>query len=316
MRAAIVYNPIKIDVDAVRAIVAAEEASAGWEESLWFATSEDDPGRGAAEQALEAAVDLVIAAGGDGTVRVVAETIAGTDVVFALLPSGTGNLLARNMALTLDDVEHSIHTAFTGTERAVDLGRIAIRGEDDSVTEHAFLVMAGIGLDAKMLAATDEDLKAKVGWLAYLKAMVTALRDSNELRVRYQLDDERSAELRAHTLIVGNCGTLQGNVLLLPDAAVDDGQFDILLLRPEGIASWLQIIAKVFIENGIVRRTPLGKIFKGREIDSLNYRTGRKLTVRFSSPQEIELDGDGFGTAKGFRATIDPGALRIRVPKA
>ncbi|MFZ7087664.1 diacylglycerol/lipid kinase family protein [Curtobacterium sp. RRHDQ10] len=316
MRAAVVYNPVKIDLEAVRAVVQKEEQSAGWDETLWCETSKEDPGRGATQEAIDAGVDLVIAAGGDGTVRIVAETLADHDITLALLPSGTGNLLARNMDLTLDDVEHSLHTAFTGDERAIDLGRISIRTESDAVEEHAFLVMAGVGLDAQMLAATDEDLKAKVGWLAYVSAMVTAFRHSNDLRIRYQLDDGGRSTIRAHTLIVGNCGTLQGNVLLLPDATVDDGLFDILLLKPEGIGHWIQIIAKVLFENGIVRRTPLGKFFKGKEIDALNYQKGAQLTVRFSEPQDIELDGDGFGVARGFRARIDAGALRVKVPAA
>ncbi|WP_423919708.1 diacylglycerol/lipid kinase family protein [Frigoribacterium sp. 2-23] len=314
MRAAVVYNPIKIDLDAVRKVVTAEAADAGWDETLWFETSAEDPGRGATERALEAEVDLVIAAGGDGTVRIVAEALADRDVLLALLPSGTGNLLARNMDLTLDDVEHSIHTAFTGTERKVDLGRIEIRREDGTVAKHAFLVMAGIGIDAKMLAATDEDLKAKIGWLAYVKAIITALRDDNTLRLRYQLDDGPTKRLHANTVIVGNCGTLTGNILLLPDAAIDDGLFDVLLLRPEGIGHWLQIIGKVLIENGLIRRTPLGKLVGERSIEALNYVTAKRLTARLQEPQEIELDGDGFGRAVGFRTTVDPGALRIRVP--
>ncbi len=314
MRAAVVYNPVKIDLDAVRRVVEKEQTAAGWDETLWFETSKEDPGRGATEKALEARVDLVIAAGGDGTVRIVAEALADHDTALGLLPSGTGNLLARNMNLTLDDVEHSVHTAFTGSERRIDLGRIEIRRDDDSVAKHAFLVMAGVGIDAKMLAATDEDLKAKIGWLAYVKAIVTALRDDNTLRLRYRLDDGPTKRLHANTVIVGNCGTLTGNILLLPDAALDDGLFDVLLLRPEGIGHWLQIIGKVIIENGLIRRTPLGKLFGERKIDALNYVTAKRLTARLQEPQEIELDGDGFGKAIGFRTTVDAGALRIRVP--
>jgi YegS/Rv2252/BmrU family lipid kinase len=320
MRAAVVYNPVKIDLDAVRAVVRQEEQAAGWDETLWCETSKEDPGRGATQEAIDAHVDLVIAAGGDGTVRIVAETLADHDIALALLPSGTGNLLARNMNLTLDNVQHSIHTAFTGDERAIDLGRIEVRegsgSSSSSVRKHAFLVMAGVGLDAKMLAATDEDLKAKIGWLAYVKAIFTALRDKNELHVRYQLDDDEPSSIRAHTLIVGNCGTLQGNILLLPDASVDDGLFDILLLKPNGIGNWIQIIAKVVFENGIIRRTPLGKLFKSTEIDALNYVKGKQLTVRFRHPQQLELDGDPFGEARGYRIRMDEGALRVKVPAA
>lgn len=313
-RAAVVYNPVKIDVEAVRAVVGRQQEAAGWGETLWFETSREDPGRGQTTEAVAAGVDLVIAAGGDGTVRVVAETLAGGDVPLALLPSGTGNLLARNMDLTLDDVEHSVRTAFTGRDRAIDLGRIEIRGEDGAVTEHAFLVMAGLGIDAKMLAATDDDLKARIGWLAYVAAIVTAFRDDNGLRLQYRLDDGPVRRLHANTVIVGNCGTLTGNILLLPDAALDDGQFDVLMLRPEGLVHWLQILGKVLIENGIVQRTPLKRLVGRREIGALNYVKARTMTARLNAAQEIELDGDGFGRAVGFRTRVDPGAITVRVP--
>jgi diacylglycerol kinase (ATP) len=113
--AAVIYNPIKVDLDAIRAVVAREEASAGWGETLWFPTSVDDAGQGPASEAIEAGVALVIAAGGDGTVRAVAEGMRESSIPLALLPSGTGNLLARNLNLTLNDLDHSINTAFTGT---------------------------------------------------------------------------------------------------------------------------------------------------------------------------------------------------------
>ena len=89
--------------------------AAGWSESLWFETSVEDPGQGMTREALEAGVD--------------------TKTPLALLPSGTGNLLARNLDLTLDDLDHSVHSAFAGKNRSVDL--------------------------AKMLENTDQDLEAK-----------------------------------------------------------------------------------------------------------------------------------------------------------
>ena len=73
---------------------------------------------------------MIIVAGGDGTVRAVAEAVRDHDVALALLPSGTGNLLARNLDLTLDDLEHSIHSAFTGEDRKIDVGVIEMRRAD------------------------------------------------------------------------------------------------------------------------------------------------------------------------------------------
>ena len=316
-RAALVYNPIKVDLDALKEAVAAEEAEAGWAETLWLETSEDDPGQGPTKKALAEKVDLVIAAGGDGTVRAVAEALRGSDVPLALLPSGTGNLLARNLDLTLDDVGNSLRTAFRGTDRAIDLGVIRIEHEDGSITKHAYLVMAGLGLDAKMLAATDDELKARVGWLAYAKAIVTVLRDKNQLRLRYRLDDAPTRTVRAHTIMIGNCGSLPANILLLPDAAVDDGLFDIVVLRPEGFFGWLQIMGKVFWENGVLRRTSVGRRLMGdtKEVRALNYLRGSELVLRLQRPEEIELDGDGFGKAVALKTWIDAGALKVRVPE-
>jgi diacylglycerol kinase (ATP) len=219
------------------------------------------------------------------------------------------------MKLTLDDLEHSIHTAFTGAIRGVDLGTIRITHGDGEVTSHAFLVMAGAGIDAKMLAATDEGLKAKIGPLAYVAAIAKVVFDRNQLRLRYTLDGKRTHRMRAHTIIVGNCGTLTGNVLLLPNAVIDDGSFEIVVLRPEGVIGWGQILVKVLWENGVLRRTRLGRKMMTKEVEALNYVKGTELHVELSRPEEIELDGDGFGDAREFTATIAPQALRVRVPQ-
>ena len=312
--AAVVYNPIKIDLDALKQVVEREEQAAGWEPTLWFATSEEDPGQGPAKQALDAGATMVMAAGGDGTVRAVAEAVHGTEASLALLPSGTGNLLARNLSLTLNDVGHSVHSAFSGGDRSVDVAMMDILRADGSHDRHAFLVMAGLGLDAKMLAATDDELKKKVGWLAYVKAIITVLRDKNLLRMRFRVDQEEPRRLRAHTFMVGNCGSLPGNILLLPEAAVDDGLLDVVILRPEQLVGWIQIIVKVVWENGVLRRTRFGRKFRTREVKALNYLRGKEVTVRLNRPEEIELDGDPFGLATGMRTRVVPGGLTIRVP--
>ncbi|WP_104084167.1 hypothetical protein [Cryobacterium sp. Y11] len=72
----------------------------------------------------------------------------------ARLPSGTGNLLARNLDLSLDDLTGSAHTAFSGLERRIHLPLIDIRRADQSVSRNAFLVIAGLGLNATMLSNT------------------------------------------------------------------------------------------------------------------------------------------------------------------
>ncbi|RZS63613.1 diacylglycerol kinase family enzyme [Agromyces ramosus] len=312
--AAVIYNPVKVDVEELRAAIAAEPASADWAETAWYETTEADPGGGQAKQALEAGADLVIAAGGDGTIRAVAEVLGGTSTSLALLPSGTGNLLARNLDLTLDDMEHSIRTAFDGVDRRIDLAWADIRREGGGVERAAYLVMAGFGLDAKMVSNTDDDLKAKVGWLAYVDAIRKALREENRMRIKYRVDGHGTHSVSAHTLIIGNCGSLPANILLLPTAAIDDGRFEAVFLRPESAWGWTQILVKVIWENGVLRRTRLGRKLVSRDVDALRYVRGQRMDVVLSHPDEIELDGDTFGRAEAFRTWIDAGALTVRVP--
>ena len=310
--AAVVYNPIKVDLDAIEAAVAREEEANDWDPTVWLSTSEDDPGQGGAKEALESGASVVIVAGGDGTVRAVAEGLKDGAVPMALIPSGTGNLLARNLDLNLDDIELSVRTAFTGVDRKIDLGLIEITRADRAKTSHVFLVMAGLGLDAKMLANTDDDLKKKAGWLAYVTALATTLRDKHELRFRYTLNGGPSRATRAHTIIIANCGSLPSNIVLLPDAAVDDGQFDIALLRPEGFVGWVQIFVKVIWENGVLRRTKAGRALMTGEVSALRYVRAEELTVRLERPEQIELDGDGFGEATAFDVRVSPGGLTIK----
>lgn len=315
-RAAVIYNPTKVDLEKLRAAVEAAEGTGGWRTSLWLPTSEDDPGGGQARRAAGEGVDVVLAAGGDGTVRAVAEALRGSTVAMALLPSGTGNILARNLDLSLTKLDESVMVAFTGTDRQIDLGLVELARPDGGTEKHAFVVMAGIGLDAKMIANTRPGLKRRVGWLAYVDAIARSMRDSEKLRIHYRLDDNEPLTMRAHTIIVGNCGSLPGNVLLLPDAAIDDGVFDVVSLRPEGLGGWIQIWIKIVWENGVLRRSSVGRKIMGlsREVRTLRYLKAAAIDVRLDRPEEFELDGDEFGTVIGFTARIDPLALRVRVP--
>lgn len=312
--AAVVYNPIKVELDELKAAVAAEPGSAGWT-THWFPTSEDDPGAGAAKSALDAGATLVIAAGGDGTVRAVSEVVRTSEASIALLPSGTGNLLARNLNLTLDDVAHSLATAFGGATRDIDVASIELRRPDQSVEKHDFLVMAGAGLDAKIMSNTDPELKKKVGWLAYARALATVLRDQEALRLEYRVDNRRNHSARAQAIVIGNCGSLPANILLLPDAAVDDGLLDVIVLKPESFRGWVALVFKIFWENGVVKRTKIGRRMTDLKTDSVVMRQAKTVVARLSREEEVELDGDPFGTIVGFRVTVQPAALSVMVPK-
>jgi diacylglycerol kinase (ATP) len=317
MTAAVIYNPVKVKVKALRSTVKAAEAAAGWNKSLWFETSVLDPGGEIAKRAIAEGADVVMAAGGDGTVRAVAESLRGTGVPLALLPSGTGNVLARNLGLALNNLAQSVETAFTGTIRAIDLGVVEAERADGTRSTHTFLAMAGIGLDAQMAANTNATLKARAGWLAYVDSIARALRDHNSVKVRYSVDGRPVQSATVNTVIVGNCGLLPGNVLLLPEAEIDDGVFDIVAFRPNGFFGWVQISVKLFWENGVLRRSTVGRrlISLSREVRALRYFRGSELTLRLERPEDFELDGDPFGEAIALKTWVDHLSLRVMIPQ-
>ena len=103
----------------------------------------------------------------------------------------------------------------------------------------------------------------------------------------------------------------------MPEAVLDDGKFDLMMTRPDGVLGWIRVWMKVAWTNGVVRRTKAGKAIAGEHKNNpdLHYETGTSFTARLSDPEEIELDGDGFGKAIAFKAWIEPNALRVRAPE-
>jgi len=317
-RAAVVYNPIKVDLERLKTAVSAAEERYAWAPSAWFETEEQDFGQAATASALRRGASVVLAAGGDGTIRAVAEALRDSDVPIAVIPSGTGNLLARNLDLPLTNLDLSVDIAFAGDDRPIDLGMVEIvRASGDSET-HAFAVMAGLGLDAKMIKNTSTKLKKAVGWLAYIDGITRSLPELKPVRLSYRLNRGPEKQLSVHTIIVGNCGLLPGGLLLMPDAKPDDGILDIAALRPRGPFGWLKVWRKVAWENGVLRKSALGRriIDLSADVRDVTYLTGTELAMTVETPQEFQLDGDEFGEAKSVRAWVDPAALRVKVPAA
>lgn len=304
-RAAVVVNPTKFDggTGAVRRQVEAACASAGWAPPLWLETTEDDPGVGQTKQALAEGVEVVIACGGDGTVRTVGETLAGSGTPLGLLPTGTGNLLARNLDTDVTDVPTSMRIALSGRDRPVDVGWVTVVGahgeERTRPEEQAFLVMAGMGFDAAIMANAPEALKAKVGPIAYAISGLRQLR-GQQSRVRLEVDDE-TVHRRVRTVVVGNCGRLLGGLVLMPDAEVDDGWLDVVSISPKGVVGWAAVAVRV-----ISRRR--------RGHRRVEHWRARSVTIAAETPQPAQLDGDPVGDARELRMRVDPGALLVRVP--
>ncbi|MET3720138.1 MULTISPECIES: diacylglycerol kinase family protein [unclassified Arthrobacter] len=300
-RAAIIINPAKTaDVD-VEALVAKHSADNGWGEPIWLETTKGDPGVGQAKEALKQGADVVIAAGGDGTVRCVAEVLAGGDVPMGLLPLGTGNLLARNLGMDITDFDGAMAGALAGTERKIDVVRAR---RDDLDKEQVFLVMAGVGYDATIMADTNEDLKDKVGWLAYVDAGIRNL-PGRPVKATIEIDGKDVVHRGVRSVMVGNCGKVQGGLEIFPDAKMDDGLVDVAVLAPHhGRLGWLSVIV------GIIGR---GR-GRGRNKDTaVEYFQGKSVEIRLEHNDDYQIDGDHEGDAKQVVMTIDPGALTVRL---
>ena len=297
-RVAVVLNPSKIpDVEDFKERVRTVATRDGWSEPLWFETTVEDPGYGQALAALEAGVDLILAAGGDGTVRAVCEEVARTGTAVGILPHGTGNLLARNLDIPLN-TRDALDVAFSGQDRAIDLGTY----KTDSGTDTCFLVMAGLGMDAMIMNGVDDQLKSKVGWLAYFVSGVKAARYP-AMKVQISVDDGEFKKFKARTVVVGNVGFLQAGIPLLPDAQIDDGSLDVVVLAPKRFIGWLAIIVRV-----------LGRHRRSNE--QLGRLTGRKVVIRAEKPMPMQLDGDPVGEGLEITAEVQPGVLLVRVPVA
>ncbi|MGV0108785.1 diacylglycerol/lipid kinase family protein [Arthrobacter sp. CP30] len=296
-RAALIINPIKAtDVDVVGAVRRIAEED-GWDEPLVIETTADDPGHGQAREALDAGVDLVIAAGGDGTVRCVAEELAETGTMMALVPLGTGNLLARNLDIAVDDPDAAVEAAFRGTERTIDVVHVTVDRAQDA---HVFLVMAGIGYDAAIMSDTRDDLKDKVGWLAYVDAGLRNL-PGKPTRTTLSVDGGKPFERRLRSVMGGNCGKIMGGLEIFPGAKIDDGLMDLMTVAPKGALGWLAVAGKLFARG------------KGKD-PSLEYFQCRTAEVTLREPLEVQLDGDPLGQATHMAFEVKPDSLRLRMP--
>ncbi|MFI2104141.1 diacylglycerol/lipid kinase family protein [Isoptericola sp. NPDC019693] len=315
MRLAVVINPSKEGAADVRAIVERVCAEAALPAPLFYETTVDDPGTGQARQALADGADVVVAAGGDGTVRAVAEVLAGSGRPMGLIPVGTGNLLARNLDLPLTSVTDAVAVVLGGTDRAIDVGRARVTEfapdaeplvDGDPHRAHLFLVIAGLGFDAAMVADADDQLKARVGWVAYFLAGARHLH-GRRMRATIRLDDGEPVEARLRSIMVGNCGRLPGGITLLPDAVIDDGELDVAAVDTRGgLAGWAQLLGEVVAQGMGVRNDLPGKI--GR----IDHTRARRATIRVDEGEQAQVDGDPLGNAVELETWVEPGALVVR----
>jgi diacylglycerol kinase family enzyme len=248
-----------------------------------------------AKRAIHETVDLVVVAGGDGTVRVVCAELARSGIPVAVLPAGTGNLLARNLGIPLD-LDAALAALLDGTDRRID----SVQVEGDELDLDRFVVMAGLGLDAAIIADAPDRLKKHVGWAAYV---VSTLKNLNHpfVRIEIIIDDKSPLIRRARSVVIGNVGTLEANIPLLPDARPDDGLIDAVVLAPRRLAHWPRLALSLVLKS----------VQEGRHIERY---TGKRIQVTAARAVRRELDGDTIEDGRTLSAAVDPEPLIVRVP--
>lgn len=304
-RAAIIYNPARVGRERLQRIITASEAAEGFAASTWFATSQETAPELLVAEAVATGVDLVIVAGGDGTVRAVGTALGGTGVPFGIVPLGTANLLARNLGLPLGDTERAATIAFGGTDRPIDIGVLDYALANGSTGTLPYLVMAGFGIDADMVAGADATSKRRFGWLAYVGPIIWALRPRSGVPVTWSIDDEKPRTSRLHSMFLASCGIITAGIKLLPEATMDDGLLDILTIR--SVPRWLR-------DHDALRFPRYRKGDNPAGWEDFRYSRSTSVTVTLERPRIFQADGDAIGEVVAARATIRPSATLVRVP--
>jgi diacylglycerol kinase (ATP) len=251
--------------------------------------------RRATRKAMKAGSDLVVAVGGDGLVQQVLTVLAGTKVGLAIVPTGTGNLLAGNLDIP-DDHAEAVRVALGGLPRRIDVGRLSIGGK-----RRVFAVACGVGFDAEVMERTDGEQKGRWGKLAYVANAFLEAGHIHEVPHDITLDGVRRSTESAQVLIA-NFGRI-GPGLTAKKVKPDDGWLDVFIIHAGGplpalLAGWAAL-----------RQTDLGSDDGGR----VYHARARKIRIATTPARRVETDGGSLGRTP-INVSVRPRALTVMVP--
>jgi YegS/Rv2252/BmrU family lipid kinase len=255
----------------------------------WLTIRKGSAAKQAAAKAVAHGADVVLACGGDGTVRAAAEALVGTDTTLAVLPTGTANQFAHAMSIP-SDVTELLSLLTSRQTRTIDTGRC---------NDMTFLVMAGIGFDAALIDSAEDD-KDRLGMVAYLRAGAKEARQRKPFPAKVDVDGERVFDGDASCVLVANIGTLKG-FEAFPDASPTDGALDAAVVTASGVRDWAGLMV-----SAIRHRQHLS----GRA----DLHAGTTITVRTPAKHRFELDGGVKGEAKKLRFEVMPSSLIVCAP--
>ncbi|MCZ9882811.1 diacylglycerol/lipid kinase family protein [Arthrobacter sp. B2a2-09] len=305
-QAAIVVNTSKFStpraMERFQTEVESTFVSHGWTAPFWLQTTAESRGAKEARWAVRAGVDVVLVAGGDGTIRTVAQELAGSDIPIALLPIGTGNLLARNLGIPRKNITAAVQIACNSKDHPMDVGRLELdrTGNGNEVQGFVFLVMAGAGFDAATVGGADDTMKSGLGPAAYLLSGARATQEKMAFTT-ICVDGSTRRRRESHGVIVGNCGSLTMGLRLMPGAIPDDGLLDGVALLQRNVTDWARAAWSVVTRS------------RGRHRSMPRFQ-GRVIEVLTDAPQPVQVDGDVVGAGRMVRFHVQAEGLLVRRP--
>lgn len=234
-----------------------------------------------------ASPDRVVAVGGDGTVKMVAELVADIGIPLAIIPAGSANGLAKELGIPLE-VNAALDVAIHGSVQSID----AIKVNDQEICIH----LSDIGLNA-MLVKYFEGSKRRGMW-GYGRSLLRVLWDKQKMHASIRTDDGR-VERRAFMVVLANARKYGTGGNINPDGDISDGYFEVVVLRKLNLIE----IFKALLTD---------KSFHPNRIEVFKTKTA-EVHVRHRT--YFQVDGEYRGKLKDLKAEIIPGALRIMLPK-
>lgn len=309
---AVIFNPEKIsELKLKRSLT-----KAGLKKPVFFPTDAATRGKATTAGAIAAGHLKFAVAGGDGTLREVAEAIleSGKPCELGILPIGTGNVLARNLKLPINNLDAATKRIANSSRYPVDIGVARVMKLDGTITQYHFTGIAGLGMDAKIMQQTSQERKRKVGWFAYIEGGFLSLPLKFE-RFDVTVDDQEKRTLKSYSFLVGNAGWLPGQISMMPDASLDDGRLDIAAIGPRGIWNWVDFLSRITWQNRVVRPLALGRklLDLTENLKTMENLNGSRIRVRPHNPASMQLDGDPIGEVLEVDFWVLPKALILRV---
>lgn len=266
-------------------------AEQGIADPLWYEVGKSKEAPRFARKVRKKGAGLVFVWGGDGMVQRCVDELAGSDIPIAIVPAGTANLLAHNLAIP-QDIETAVRIGLHGGRRPLDVG---------SVNGERFAVMAGVGFDALMIRDAGGGLKDKAGQLAYVWTGAKHLRE-RPMRVRVRVDGAKWFKGDASCVLVGNVGRVIGGLPVFDGARPDDGRLDVGLVTAKGLVEWARTLGRTVV--GQPGGSPFVQTITAAEVD-----------IKLEDDMVYELDGGDRSATDRLKIRVEPASITVCVPE-